>query len=135
MTYISHPPTFVLFLTTHNFYLELKLLSTLYLKHNYFFSFLFFYNRNWTGTVATHHILPLCVCVIGDVLETKFFTQPKFQRPQIKGKFALTRALLQPKIRWSLISLGSKKKQLIALGSTGCKGFIQIIGLAIWISG
>ena len=73
------------------------------------------------------------MCVVGDVLETFFYAQPKLQLPQIKGKFSLIRALLQPKIRWSLISLGlGKKEQLIALGSIGCKGFIQITG---WLFG
>ena len=72
------------------------------------------------------------MCVVGDVLETFFYAQPKLQLPQIKGKFSLIRALLQPKIRWSLISLGLGKKELIALGLTWCKGFIQITG---WLFG
>ena len=75
------------------------------------------------------------MCAAIDVTETQFFIQnPNIQLPQIKGKFSLTHALLQPQTGWLLISLAQEKNKtkLIILGATGCKGFILVTG---WLFG
>ena len=139
-------PNCLLFLTTHKIYLDLScyqlfiwtqglLLFFVFVFLLFLFSIFHFFTIEIDLVLQQLIIFYLSMRAVGDVFECFFFTQPKFQLPQIKGKFALTRALLQPKIRWSFISLGSGKKIINCIRLNRVQGIHSNNRLVIWLSG